>query len=108
VIGPKLLADLDWLSVVERLGFPAAFLVALAYAAWQVCKFFGPKLTDLFSAQNQLVATLNDQIPRQTEILQSQGQILSQHGQILEQHGELLTNVYEIVKESRGEHGKDS
>lgn len=89
-----LLGEVDWLSMVERLGLPTAIVVAMIFGVWRVCSFLAPKVADLFKAQQSLVETLDSQIPRQT-------QILDQHGNILGQHGEILKQIHEIVRDAK-------
>ena len=105
-----MLADVDWISLLERNGLATFLVIAAVVGTWRVGLFLAPQVRDLLSSQLMLVQNLDKSIPiqtealnRQGEVLRQHGEILTQHGEILRQHGDILLEVHTLVKEVNSE-----
>ena len=90
----------DILSLSERLGFPAIFLIFLCYAIYRVGRWFGNKLdpifdqlSDLIASHQQLIEELKEHIKKNDEIMKKQVEITQEQLTDLTDKLTLLTEL---------------
>lgn len=71
---------MDWVQIVNTMGFPIALCSALLYGFYRCGIFLGPLIKDFVAAQMDLVASLKETTSKQTGILETHGEKLNEHG----------------------------
>lgn len=75
--------DLSWVTLINNVGVPVAFLCAIAYAVFKGVSFLGPRFTLLIEAHLKLLDSLDKQMQSQTDILRSLSDRVSRHDTLL-------------------------
>ncbi len=76
---------MDWIQVVNSVGFPIALSGALLYGFYRCGVFLGPLIKDFVAAQMDLITSLKEAISRQTGILETHSAALNEHGHKIEE-----------------------
>lgn len=71
---------MDWVQIVNSVGFPVSLCGALLYAFYRIGVFLGPLIKDFVAAQMDLIASLKETTAKQTGILETHGDKLNEHG----------------------------
>lgn len=72
---------MDWIQIVNSVGFPIALSGALLYGFYRCGIFLGPLIKDFVAAQMDLIASLKETTAKQTGILETHSDVLRDHGQ---------------------------
>lgn len=71
---------MDWVQIVNSVGFPISLCGALLYAFYRMGTFLGPLIKDFVAAQMDLIVSLKETTSKQTGILETHGEKLNEHG----------------------------
>lgn len=72
---------MDWIQIVNSVGFPISLCGVLLYAFYRCGIFLGPLMKDFVAAQMDLIASLKETTAKQTGILETHSEQLHDHGQ---------------------------
>lgn len=75
---------MDWIQIVNSVGFPISLCGALLYAFYRMGVFLGPLIKDFLAAQMDLIVSLKETMTKQTGILETHSELLHEHGQKIE------------------------
>jgi hypothetical protein len=70
---------------IGNVGFPAAFLLGLAFVAWRIGVFLAPIVHRVADAHVGMIDTLKENDTEKTAAMSTQSRILSEHTQILQE-----------------------
>lgn len=76
---------MDWIQIVNTVGFPITLCGALLYGFYRCGIFLGPLVKDFVAAQMDLIQSLKETTSKQTGILETHSATLNDHGHKLEE-----------------------
>ena len=74
----ELIGQVEWISVAERLGIPAAILFAVLFFIWRVSKAVAPYLRKMFDKHMEFVDVAQENSQRCVEVSEKTAQLLEE------------------------------
>lgn len=74
----ELIGQVEWISVAERLGIPAAILFAVLFFIWRVSKAVAPYLRKMFDKHMEFVDVAQENSQRCVEVSEKTAQLLQE------------------------------